>query len=75
MLLPKKDVRCQCGHTMTLTTRHLICVKCARDLYYDESERRRHRRNKIYVLCIFAAALGFMAYLFIEIVAVPFFPR
>ncbi len=74
-LLPAKDVRCKCGHTTTLSTRKLMCIKCGKYVFYDESERRRHRNQMLYMTAMLALGLGVFVYLFIEMVAVNILPR
>jgi hypothetical protein len=44
-------------------------------VFYDDSERRRHRTSVAVTTVLMLAAFGLVAYLFIEMVAVPFFPR
>ena len=71
MPLPPKDVQCPCGHTTTLQTRKLLCIKCGKYVFYDASEKRRHWINTIYVITMLVLAAGFVTYLFIEMIAKP----
>jgi hypothetical protein len=71
MSLAPKDVQCPCGHTTTLQTRKLLCIKCGKYVFYDLSEKRRHKMNTIYVITMLALAAGFVTYLFIEMVVTP----
>jgi hypothetical protein len=71
MPLPAKKIECQCGHTMTLTTRKLRCVKCGGYLFYNEDEKRRHRTNSFYVIAMFVLAAGILTFLFVELIVEP----
>jgi hypothetical protein len=66
-----KDVTCACGHITNLTTRRLLCIKCGKYVFYDENERKAHRRQSLYVTAILVLALGFVTYFFVEIVLGP----
>ena len=73
MPLPSKEIRCRCGHVMTLQSRKLRCIKCGKFLFYDEKEKRRHTSNQIYIVAMLALAIGIIAYLFIEMIVEPLF--
>ena len=47
MQLKPKDVACACGHITNLTTRKLRCIKCGKDVFYDENEKKLHRRQSL----------------------------
>jgi hypothetical protein len=71
MPLPPKEVTCACGHVSTLDRKKLLCIKCGKYIFYDEAEKRRHRLNTIYVVIMFAAAMGFITYIFLEMIVNP----
>jgi hypothetical protein len=71
MQLQPKDITCACGHITTLTTRRLLCIKCGKYVFYDENQRKLHRRQSLYVTTLLVLALGFIAYFFVEIVLGP----
>lgn len=71
MPMPPKQIQCRCGHTMSVNTRKLRCVKCGDFLFYDEAERSRHRKNAFYVTAMFVLAAGILTYLFIELIVDP----
>ncbi|MCU0561138.1 MAG: hypothetical protein MUD16_13220 [Desulfobacterales bacterium] len=73
--MESREVRCTCGRTLRLSTPLLRCEGCGRNVFYDDSERRRHRTSVAVTTVLMLAAFGLVAYLFIEMVAVPFFPR
>jgi len=66
-----KDVPCPCGHVTTLTTRKLMCIKCGKYVFYNEQERKAHRRLTLFVTTVLALALGFVAYFFVEMILEP----
>ena len=74
-MMNPREVSCTCGRVTTLATPKLRCEQCGRYLFYDETEKRRHRNSTIYTAVLFVSALGFITYLFIEMVVVPLFPR
>ena len=71
MQLRSKDVVCACGHITNLTNRKLLCIKCGKYVFYDEHERKLHRRQGFYVTAILVMALMFVAYFFVEMVLGP----
>jgi hypothetical protein len=71
MPLPAKTIECRCGHTMTLKTRKLRCVKCGGFLFYNEDEKRRHRTNAFYMIAMFVLAAGILTFLFVELIVEP----
>lgn len=75
MPLPSKDVVCKCGHTTTLTTRKLICVKCGKYVFYNDAEKRRHQMNAFYMIAMLALGIGIITYLFMEMIVTPLLGR
>jgi len=66
-----KDVACACGYITNLTTKKLLCIKCGKYVFYDENEKKLHRRQSLYVTAIIVMALGLVAYFFVEMVLGP----
>ena len=73
MRLSPKEVTCACGHVSTIERNKLLCVKCGKYIFYDDREKKRHKMNTIYVVVMFAAALGFLTYIFLEMIVNPLF--
>ena len=71
MQLKPKDLPCSCGHVSTLTSKKLLCIKCGKYVFYDENEKRSHRRNAIYFTSLIVLSLGLIAYFFVEMVLNP----
>ena len=71
MPLPPKEVQCPCGQVTTLKLRKLRCIKCGKFVFYDEKEKRRHKNAQVYAVVMFAAAIGILTYLFIEMIVTP----
>ena len=68
---PPKEVVCKCGHVSTLETNKLLCIKCGKYVFYDSQEKRRHHAKTIYAVVMLALGLGFVTYLFIEMIVTP----
>jgi hypothetical protein len=75
MRLPPKEVVCKCGHASVLETKKLLCVKCGKYVFYDAQEKKRHRARSTYGVVMLALALGFVTYLFIEMIVSPLLGR
>ncbi|MFZ0610915.1 MAG: hypothetical protein WAM73_01610 [Desulfobacterales bacterium] len=73
MPLPSKDIDCPCGHVTTLQTKKLRCIKCGKFLFYDDTEKKRHSTNQIYLVAMLAAGIGIVTYLFVEMIVRPLF--
>ena len=71
MPMPAKDITCRCGHTTTLETSKLLCIKCGKYVFYNDQEKRRYRIATYYTLGLFLLAFGFLAYLFMEMIVTP----
>jgi hypothetical protein len=71
MHLPPKEVLCKCGHVSSLETNKLLCIKCGKYVFYDSQEKRRHQAKTIYAVVMLALGLGFITYLFIEMIVTP----
>lgn len=69
--LTPKDVTCACGHITRLANRKLLCIKCGKYVYYNEHEKKTHRRQSLYIVAVVALSLGLMAYFFVEMVLGP----
>lgn len=71
MQLQPKDVACTCGHVTQMSTRKLLCIKCGKYVFYNEEEKKAHRRLTIYATTALVLALGFVTYFFVEMVLGP----
>jgi hypothetical protein len=71
MQLQPKDVTCLCGHITSLASRKLMCIKCGKYVFYDEHEKKTHRRQSLYLTAVIVMALGFVTYFFVEMVLGP----
>lgn len=71
MQLQPKDVACSCGHITNLTTIKLLCIKCGKHVFYNEQERKAHRRQTLYFTAVIVMALSFVTYFFVEMVLGP----
>jgi len=48
-----------------------MCIKCGKYVFYNEQERKAHRRLALFVTTVLALALGFVAYFFVEMILEP----
>ena len=71
MQLDPKDVTCSCGHVTRLANRKLMCIKCGKYIFYNDEEKKAHRRLTTFVTLVVVLALGFVAYFFVEMVLGP----
>lgn len=69
--LTPKNVACQCGHIFESAKAKAWCEKCCRPVFYREKDQRRHKISNVYLLTMMAAALMFVTYLFVEMIASP----
>ena len=71
MSLPPKEVTCKCGHVFTAEIEKTWCKKCARPVYYNEKDQKRHIFENYYMLALMLGLVFTLLYLFIEM-ASPF---
>lgn len=69
--LTPKNVECQCGYIFESAKGKAWCEKCCRPVFYYEKDQRRHKMSNYYMLTMMAAALMFVTYLFVEMIASP----
>lgn len=72
MSLPPKELRCRCGHTFVTDQKKTWCTKCMQPVFYDPKDQRANRLNTYYLYAAVVFMVGFLAYLFVEIIVVPF---
>ena len=68
---PPKKVTCRCGNTLTLDRYRTWCEKCGQAVYYNAKNQRRHKLNTIYISALILSVFGFLAYIFVELIAKP----
>ncbi len=71
MPMPPKDITCKCGHTTTLESAKLLCIKCGKYVFYNDKEKRRYKLTTYYTVGLFLLAFGILTYLFMEMIAMP----
>ena len=72
MSLPPKELRCRCGHTFVTDQKKTWCTKCMHPVFYDPKDQLVNRLNTYYLYAAVVFMVGFLAYLFVEIIVVPF---
>jgi hypothetical protein len=72
MSLPPKELRCRCGHTLVTDKKKTWCTKCMQPVFYDPKDQRANRLTNYYVCAALIIVVGFLAYVFIELIMSPF---
>lgn len=72
MSLPPKELRCRCGHTFVTDKKKTWCTQCMQPVFYKSKDQRANRLTTWYFYAAVAFTLAFLAYVFIEIIIVPF---
>jgi hypothetical protein len=72
MSLPPKELRCRCGHTFVSDKNKTWCTKCMQPVFYDPKDQRANHVSTWYFYTVVVLVMGFLAYLFIELIMVPF---
>ena len=73
MPLPPKEVTCSCGHTTVLAKPSDWCTKCARKVFYEPKDLRKHKLNTWYIYGLMVVIMFFLTYVFLELIVDPFF--
>ncbi|MDM8525001.1 hypothetical protein QUF80_16645 [Desulfococcaceae bacterium HSG8] len=66
-----KEIRCECGNTLTIERDSDWCLKCGSQIFYDQKARRAHKINNYYMYTVIILVMFFLAYVFVELIAIP----
>jgi len=69
--MASQELTCSCGHSFASEKERDYCAKCGRKVFLDPVEGRKHRLNNYYMGTLIVAVLAFVAFIFVEVVAVP----
>ena len=72
MSLPPKELRCSCGHTFISDQKKTWCSRCMKPVFYDPKDQRASRLNTYYFYAMVVLVVGFLTYLFVELILVPY---
>ncbi|MFY9943864.1 MAG: hypothetical protein WAK57_16935 [Desulfobacterales bacterium] len=72
MSLPPKELRCRCGNTFVTDKKKTWCTQCMQPVFYDPKEQRANRLSNWYFFVTVILVVGFLSYIFIELIMVPF---
>jgi hypothetical protein len=72
MSLPPKELRCSCGHTFVSDKNKTWCNQCMQPVFYNSKDQRANRLNNYYTCAAVVLVMGFLTYLFIELIMGPF---
>ena len=70
-----KQLNCSCGHSVTTDKSKVYCDKCGRPIFADPRENRKDKLNHLFVLAMILSVFGFLAFLFVEMIATPLLGR
>lgn len=73
MQLAIKDVVCKCGHANQINRKTDWCEKCGMKIFYDEKDQKRNKYAVFYTYVLLFGIIGFLAFVFVELLLVPAF--
>ena len=65
------ELTCECGYAFTSEKQMDYCGKCGRKVFLDPAEGRKHKINNFYMGTLIVAVLAFIAFIFVEVIAIP----
>lgn len=71
MNYPPKEVQCECGNVIVVDKKRIWCTKCGKPVYHNPKEQRWHKINNYYFMGVIFLVLAFLAFIFIEVIAIP----
>lgn len=71
MRFEPKEMQCQCGNTLVVDKRRAWCPKCGKPVYHNPREQYKHKLNNYYIMIAIVVFMAFVAYMFIEVIAIP----
>ena len=69
---PPKEIQCGCGHVFTIDRPRIWCEKCAKPVFYNDSDKRTYKRQTIIVYGVLLAVITFITYIFLELIVTPY---
>ena len=73
MNFPPEERQCACGNTVVVDRERVWCTKCGKPVYHNPKAQRLHKINNYYLTGIIVFVIAFLAFIFIEVVAIPIF--
>ncbi len=68
-----KEVQCKCGNLIVVDKHRVWCTKCGKPVYHDPKKQRLHKVNNTYMMGLIIAVICFVAFMYIEMIAIPIF--
>ena len=62
---------CQCGNEVTVDRNRVWCTQCAKPVYYQDKDQKKHSLNTLYVGVMIVCTVLFLAYIFLEMIVRP----
>ena len=69
--LEVKETTCHCGHVNIITRKTDWCEKCGHKIYYTEKDKKAHKYSVLYAYVLLFGVIGFLSYVFVELLLVP----
>ena len=67
------EVACQCGNVVVVDRKRIWCTRCGKPVYRDPQKQRLHKFNNAYMMVLIIGVIGFVAFMFNEMIAIPIF--
>jgi hypothetical protein len=71
MKYESKEIQCECGNTMTVDMKRVWCPTCGKPVYHHPRNQLLHKLNNYYIMFIIALVIAFVAFIYIEVIAIP----
>jgi hypothetical protein len=71
MQFEPKEMQCECGNTLVVDKKRAWCTKCGKPVYHNPKEQYLHKLHNYYVMIAIALVIAFVAFMFIEVIAIP----
>ena len=71
MKFEPKEMQCKCGNKMTVDTKRVWCTTCGKPVYHNPRNQLLHKLNNYYIMFIIALVIAFVAFIYIEVIAIP----
>jgi hypothetical protein len=62
---------CKCGNLVLVDRKRVWCPSCAKPVYHDEKDQKRHTVNSLYMGVIILCTVLFLSYIFLEMIIRP----
>lgn len=71
MQLAERETTCTCGHINRISNETDWCLKCGNKIYYHEKNQKIHKYSVLYTYILLFGVIGFLAFVFVELLLIP----